>query len=204
MERPEERVEVLRADEHLRMPWKNGGGVTSEVARFPAEGEFDWRISIAEVAEGGPFSAFPEIDRVILRLGEAPLVLRIEGAEHELQRFQPLAFDGEAATTASLPGGPTRDLNVMTRRGRAVSEVIVHELVGRRRVGAPAGNELIAIVLDGVVDATVDGESTLLELHDGLHGIGPVAFDLDGAATVVVAALRLLGDGLAGTAAANR
>ncbi|MFQ9621820.1 MAG: HutD family protein [Enterobacteriaceae bacterium] len=41
------------------MPWKNGQGVTREVARYPEAGEYDWRISLATIRQPGPFSAFP-------------------------------------------------------------------------------------------------------------------------------------------------
>ena len=43
-------------------PWKNGGGVTREIAKGAAAGPDDdwgWRISIAEVERDGPFSTFP-------------------------------------------------------------------------------------------------------------------------------------------------
>ena len=53
------------------MPWKNGGGVTSELARSPQADEFDWRLSVAEVATDGPFSQFPGIDRLLVLLSGA-------------------------------------------------------------------------------------------------------------------------------------
>ena len=88
------------------MPWRNGGGVTWEIARSPdgpKDDDFDWRISIAEVAAGGPFSAFPGIDRVLVRIGAEPLTLAIDGVEHKLPRFVPCTFAGEAATSARRP-----------------------------------------------------------------------------------------------------
>ncbi|MBM7325185.1 HutD family protein, partial [Agrobacterium sp. S2] len=48
------------------MPWKNGGGVTTEIIVHPAKAsmaDFDWRISMANVAQDGPFSIFPGVDR---------------------------------------------------------------------------------------------------------------------------------------------
>jgi hypothetical protein len=35
--------------------WPNGAGITYEVVRFPAEGEFQWRISLADI-DKRPFS----------------------------------------------------------------------------------------------------------------------------------------------------
>jgi len=46
-------MRILRSPDHKRMPWKNGGGETVEVAVFPPEaglGDFAWRVSMASVA----------------------------------------------------------------------------------------------------------------------------------------------------------
>lgn len=59
---------VLRANAYARMPWKNGGGETREIAIFPPAANLDtldWRISMAVVAQDGPFSSFPGIDRTL-------------------------------------------------------------------------------------------------------------------------------------------
>ena len=59
-------MRLLPAAGHRRMPWKNGGGETVEIAISPADAGldgFDWRLSMATVATDGPFSVFPGIDR---------------------------------------------------------------------------------------------------------------------------------------------
>ena len=64
------------------MPWKNGGGTTAEIAAFPdgaGFNAFDWRISLAEVASDGPFSAFPGIDRTLMLVEGARLALDRRG-----------------------------------------------------------------------------------------------------------------------------
>jgi len=38
-------LQVRRRSERRRMPWRNGGGITFEVAREPDDGDFDWRYS---------------------------------------------------------------------------------------------------------------------------------------------------------------
>jgi uncharacterized protein len=180
---------LIRADDQIRMPWKNGGGVTSEVARSPAGAgdDFDWRISIAEVAAGGPFSSFPGIDRVIIRLGEAPLVLDVEGEERALVRFEPFGFPGEATTSAALPGGPTRDLNVMTRRGHTTAAVSVRRLDAGDRFAPPDGGRLAVIVLEGAL-VLESGEE--LGQYDALVGDADEALRLrDAEARIVLAEL---------------
>lgn len=113
-------------------PWKNGAGLTREIAvagEAGASGAFDWRISCAAVARDAPFSAFPGVDRCIVLLRGAGLRLRSrDGAiDHRLTTpLAPFRFAGEAALDATVVDGPCDDLNVMTRRGAFTSEVQVH------------------------------------------------------------------------------
>ncbi len=60
-------VRLYRAEDHPRMPWRNGGGTTQEVACNPGghTASFDWRLSLADVAQDGGFSAFGGFQRII-------------------------------------------------------------------------------------------------------------------------------------------
>src|SRR5205085_4350551 len=60
--------------EWIAQPWRNGTGVTREIARWPATGEYDIRASIADVTTDGPFSTFPGYRRWSVLLG-APIEL---------------------------------------------------------------------------------------------------------------------------------
>ncbi|KRA57281.1 hypothetical protein ASD89_06235 [Caulobacter sp. Root656] len=113
-------MRILRAADRVATPWRNGGGVTREVAAWPPDAgldAFDWRISLADVAADGPFSAFPGVDRVLTVIVGDGLVLEIDGRPVSLEPGEPLAFPGEAVVEARLTAGPIRDLNVMVRRG---------------------------------------------------------------------------------------
>jgi uncharacterized protein len=51
-------MRVLTPSDYKRMPWKNGGGETTEIAVFPPGASLDaiaWRLSMASVAADGPF-----------------------------------------------------------------------------------------------------------------------------------------------------
>jgi environmental stress-induced protein Ves len=120
-------VRILRAADRAAMPWKNGGGITHEIAVGPPKADlshFDWRVSMATIERGGPFSTFPGVDRSLSVL-EGALVLTIEG-ERLVQldaASAPLAFPGDVSAIAGTPERPVRDLNVMTRRGAVDTEV---------------------------------------------------------------------------------
>jgi environmental stress-induced protein Ves len=105
-------------------PWRNGGGLTRELLRWPAPlpgadaaaGAQDWlvRVSIAEIQRDGPFSAFPGIERWLAVLGGGGVRLQLPEGEQVLQAGgEPLHFAGAAAPGCALLGGPTQDLNLM-------------------------------------------------------------------------------------------
>ncbi|WP_211453265.1 HutD/Ves family protein [Collimonas antrihumi] len=102
------------------MPWKNGGGITREIMRCPANSsldDFEWRISVATVSTAGQFSIFPGIDRS-LALTEGGKLLISQGARRvTLTPATPVfEFAGEEQIGSSLLAGPVTDFNVMTRR----------------------------------------------------------------------------------------
>ncbi|NDZ83148.1 HutD family protein [Streptomyces sp. SID10853] len=138
---------VLRAHDRPVTPWKNGGGITREVAAGPAGAgldDFAWRVSLAEVGQGGPFSSFSGVDRVITLVEGPGMELTVDGAPHTIAApHQPFAFPGDAATTCRLLGGPIADLNVMTRRTRATAHVrMAHEDFSL----TPRGGELVLVI----------------------------------------------------------
>lgn len=120
---------VISPADYRRMPWKNGGGVTEEIAAHPAGSAleaFDWRVSVAEVSRGGPFSRFAGIDRTIVLIEGAGM--RLSGHDREVvvsTPFEPYSFDGADPIDCALVSGPIRDFNAMIRRGRAEGSVTV-------------------------------------------------------------------------------
>lgn len=101
-------------------PWKNGGGVTRELLRWPAEdaggdaGHWRLRLSVADIAADGPFSAFPGVVRWFAVLAGEGVVLSLPDGERTLRPGDPpLRFDGAAAPGCRLLAGPTVDLNLM-------------------------------------------------------------------------------------------
>jgi environmental stress-induced protein Ves len=117
-----------RAKGRPQSAWKNGKGFTSELAVFPRGADletFEWRVSIAEITESGPFSNFPGIDRSLAVL-EGALTLSFDGADaiSISTGTGSIAFAGDIPCMAAIKGGGmAKDLNVMTRRGRFVSRM---------------------------------------------------------------------------------
>ncbi len=115
-------MRLITRDSLTPRPWKNGGGLTRQIACFPPDsdlGSFDWRISMAEVAQDGAFSRFEGADRRLYILEGAGLELRF-GAHglRQLQGGEHIDFPGEAEVHGRLLDGAVTDLSIMVQRDR--------------------------------------------------------------------------------------
>jgi hypothetical protein len=139
---------LLPASSAAPVPWKNGGGVTRELLRLPADGGDDWtlRISVADISADGPFSPFPGVTRWFAVLeGDG---VRLSFPERTLDvrhGDSPLRFDGADAPGCALLGGPTRDLNVMVRHARAQSLVTAASFLDEAEPGTSPGFGFFAL-----------------------------------------------------------
>jgi environmental stress-induced protein Ves len=193
---------LLQPADYVRMPWKNGGGRTSEIALYPPDATsdaFDWRVSVADVAANGPFSRFPGVDRTIVLIAGAGMRLDGDGHAAELRTpFEPYAFSGDDAIVCTLLAGPVRDFNLMLRRGRARGHVAVVRDEGMRI--APA-RFVVCYAAAGALECLLPAHSPVtlasdhaLTIEDEGAAVGaPIAINpLSGDAVALVAAIELL------------
>jgi uncharacterized protein len=110
---------LVDAKHVLAQPWRNGGGYTRELLVWPTAQDWLFRISLAQVAQDGPFSSFPGIERWIALVEGAGMTLHFDsGTERLSVGREPLRFDGALAPACSLERGATVDLNLMVNRSR--------------------------------------------------------------------------------------
>ena len=150
------KVRHLHAGDFVRQPWKNGGGMTTELA-IHAEGErWLWRVSVADVERSGPFSDFAGYERTLVLLEGDGMELAFGGASPVRidQRYRPFAFDGACRTECRLLGGPVMDLNLMVDRERAAGSIAVVHLHDEARLPAVSPWTLL-YCLDGAIVAQV-------------------------------------------------
>lgn len=115
-------VNLVRLADATAQPWRNGGGLTRELLTWqrpdlPSSQGWSVRVSVADIARDGPFSAYPGVTRAFTVLeGEG---VTLDWGDARSRRLgpadDPLHFDGADAPGCQLSGGPTRDLNLMTR-----------------------------------------------------------------------------------------
>lgn len=190
-------------------PWKNGGGTTAEVLSAP-EGtslsDFAWRVSIADVTHDGPFSEFKGVDRIIMVVEGAGMVLSADGVEHSLEPMRPFNFSGDVATMARLIDGPTRDINIMTRRNLTTAVLAVDSITRQNIVDVDVikNEELVVIAASGNLSIVEHGAPldalqatsglvsianslrTSLTSLDAFHQHGPSSFELSGDGVAVI------------------
>ena len=152
-------------------PWKNGGGVTTELAMSPPGAgldNFDWRVSLASIAEDGPFSQFPGVDRTLVMVAGDGVLLDFGDERVVLSPSEPLVeFAGEDPVHATVNGHSTLDFNVLTRRGSYRHRIV--PLVVGGSVPLPRRSDTTLVFL-------ADGES--LSVSSARERLALVRYDL--------------------------
>jgi len=163
-------VKILRAADYKTMPWKNGMGSTTEIAIHPADAkldDFDWRVSMAQVASDGPFSSFAAIERTLLVLGGNGLDLSVEGQSiMRIDRDTIHSFPGDLPTSATLVDGPIVDLNVMSRRDIVRHNVQRIKLTGRQDF--IVSTQTILVIEQGQLDVVGSTSTVVLSERDAI------------------------------------
>ncbi len=118
-------LRLIHAQDCAPQPWRNGDGQTRELLVWPPEGEWQLRISRADIAADGPFSAFPGVQRWFAVLQGSGVELALPMPQTLRAGDAPLEFDGTAAPDCRLLDGPTQDLNLMARQGQGYMQAAI-------------------------------------------------------------------------------
>ncbi|RXG86986.1 HutD/Ves family protein [Bradyrhizobium vignae] len=186
---------LLRPENYTRSPWKNGGGIFTDIAdahradaREKSWDSLHWRFASTPIVAPGPFSHMPGIDRLQMVVDGRGLVLKALGQEFdEREPFTTVRFTGELEIVTELEAGPVEVVNLMARRGAAEIDLIALKEPGDRRLAAgthlvyaPRGecrisldNENIAIPHNGTLKVELLGPSQLA-LVSGLAVLGSI------------------------------
>lgn len=184
---------VIPAAAARRVRWRNGAGWTNEIHVEPATGGkgeagsagagdigWSWRLSVAEIDRDAPFSLFPGVERELVLLSGDGLRLRFDdGRAHTLEPpHGRIRFAGEQPVRGELVDGPTRDFNLMWRRGRVAVQLWHRPLVGPMVVFVDPGSTWVVYLLAGAArlasagpaaTATMAMGDTALLRADGLR-----------------------------------
>ncbi|MEP6826889.1 MAG: HutD family protein [Aestuariivirga sp.] len=152
---------IVRKANFTTSKWKNGGGITHEIARSDADVVFGWRLSVAEVASDGPFSLFPGHQRILTVVEGKGMRLVSANAAYHVGHLVPIRFSGDEHIVGKLIDGPCRDFNLIYDPKRFSAEVTV--LQGPQKLSA-----CFAVYL--VSGSAVSMEEGDLAFLDGAEG----------------------------------
>ena len=187
---------LIPAHEYRRERCRNGFGWTREILRWPEHGDaWDWRLSIAEIEQDGPFSAFPGIERELVLLHGHGVRLRFDDGEvrEVLPPHGRVRFAGERTARGELVDGLTHDFNLMWRRDRIDAELWHRPLVGSMVLFVEPGEAWAVHVLSGHAHAM--GTDARQDAHAGdtlffQASAMRARFALDGGGEVLVIRFR--------------
>jgi uncharacterized protein len=110
---------LLTPQQYRRMPWKNGGGMATDVATDEATGGEVWRFGRTAIPVPSPFSDYTGYDRVQVVIGGQGLVLDGPDDEIDLRTpFKPVRYKGELPLVSRLEAGPVEVVNLIGLRAK--------------------------------------------------------------------------------------
>jgi uncharacterized protein len=162
-------LQLIRQSEMTEGPWRNGMGVSWEIAshKEPGAAEFSWRFAKARIDRDVPFSIYPGIDRVFMQISGNGLDLEFDGG-HVLQVHEsnvPHTFACDVPLNCKLLDGPCFDLNLFTARGVYEAQASVLKLNGMESIDL-VGVEAVFFALEGSVVLSGQGGAVQLQTGD--------------------------------------
>lgn len=135
-------------EQFRRTPWKNGGGVTIDIADAYREGATAgswqgviWRLGRTSIVAPGPFSDFTGFERLQTVITGHGLVLETPAGEIDLRRALTVArYDGGMPIMSRLEGGPVEVVNLIA--DRALCTIDLRIVTASERVALEPGTHI--------------------------------------------------------------
>jgi environmental stress-induced protein Ves len=146
----------LDPSQYKRTPWRNGGGVTVDIA---VEGD-EWRLGRTPITEPGPFSDYTGYNRLQVLVSGRGLVLDTPDGDIDVRMpFRPVRFAGETPIVSRLEAGPVEVVNLIGRRDAVAIDLHVVDLGST--LTAPRGTHFVYAPKDSAT-LMVDGATHTL------------------------------------------
>ncbi len=164
-------MKIIRQAELIETPWKNGGGVTRNVASASMNGNHIWRLSIADVEQDGPFSDFTGLVRILTVIKGNGIALESKQGTMDARPWVPVRFDGALEIYGHLTSGPLTDLNLMFDPRYCDGNVVILQAPHQQSL-KPSSNHVFSVYcLGGTLNLNADillypGDTAVLDTHD--------------------------------------
>ncbi|MGB0505025.1 MAG: HutD family protein [Pikeienuella sp.] len=106
-------MRIVKRPEFKTSNWKNGGGVTHEIARRDSSTGLVWRLSLADVTADGPFSSYPSMARILTVVEGKGMRLSHDGVELVAAPLKPIKFSGDLEIEGQRTGGDVQNFNLI-------------------------------------------------------------------------------------------
>jgi len=155
-------ITKLDPAQYRRTPWKNGGGITVDIA----EQDDLWRFGRTPITAPGPFSDYSGFDRLQVLVAGRGLVLETPDGEIDVrQPFKPVRFKGETPINSRLEAGPVEVVNLIG--ARAAVRLALEVLRPGTRQTAEAGTHIAYAATEAELE--IDGERHRLAADHALR-----------------------------------
>lgn len=177
-------VTPLSPSQYVTTPWKNGGGVTVDIAVATDKDGDVWRFGRTPIVAPGPFSDYRGFDRVQVLVAGSGLVLQTPDGEIDVrQPLRPVRFAGETPIVSRLEAGPVEVVNLIGDRAKVRIDIRVLQAGDDIILGAGTH---IAYCPDGPATIEVQGGRYELAADHGLR------IETDALAPIAASAGRVL------------
>ena len=168
------RLTTLPASGFRRTPWKNGGGVSTDIADCyrldAAPAAWDgviWRLGRTQIETPGPFSDLTGYERLQVVIAGRGLVLVTPDGEIDLREpLRPVRYDGGTPIVTRLEHGPVEVVNLIA--DRALCDIALSVLKPGEPVELRIGLHLI-YAPDGKAAGEAGCHAFTIEASDALR-----------------------------------
>jgi environmental stress-induced protein Ves len=177
-------VKILRKQDLIDVPWKNGAGITRHIAQASHGAQEAWRISRADVKTDGAFSDFSGLIRILTVVSDTGMSLKLPHTILKADPWVPVKFNGSDQVYSELHEGPLTDLNLMfdptlcdgsatCLRGPFAQDLpvpsfgvtVLHVLAGQPQLGSTVLGVADTAVLDASSPLLLRGDDAVLAIE---------------------------------------
>lgn len=153
-------MKLIRSSEIQKTPWKNGQGLTRQIAIFPQQDDFLWRLSVAEIKGPNHFSNYKGYKRLLVPWKGNGFILNGK----KIKPFEIYQFDGEEEIYCEIESKMVLDLGLIYKADQISVVSKIH--TGIIDMQCEDKSEIFIFCFKGTLESETG--KTLLE-GDALH-----------------------------------
>lgn len=153
-------MEIIRFAELKESNWKNGGGITREIANAAIAASPVWRVSLADVSADGPFSDFSDFVRILTVVKGQGMILQSDSGDFDAKPRVPVRFSGALKIHGQLKSDFVHNFNFMFNPDYCTGDVTVLDAPQTRSLALTERHQFAVHCLTGTV--TIDDGDQLL------------------------------------------